>query len=289
MLTNLNELLPQARKEGYAVPAFNCNEEFMIRTILDTAEEKKSPVILMFSKHDLEGKGFSYIAGLINKVAPEYDIPIVLHLDHTKDFEFIKKAIDNGFSSVMYDDSELSFKEKIKNTKEIVEYAHAKGVTVEAELGYMGGMNLKSSKEGNFHLTKVEDVEKFIEKTGVDALAISIGSIHGFYEFEPELNIEHLKKINEVSSIPLVLNGIFGIPVERVQESIKNGITKINIFADLRISMYKGLLEAAKKVVNESRIDSKQYIIFEPIRNNLSDTVARKIEDLFADNRSLID
>ncbi|MFW6294412.1 MAG: class II fructose-bisphosphate aldolase [Halanaerobium sp.] len=285
MLTNLNEVLPQARKEGYAVPAFDCIEDFMIRTILDTAEKKNSPVILMSLRHDLEGKGFSYIAGLINKVAPEYDIPIVLHLDHAEDLDFIKEAIDNGFSSVMYDGSQLPFEENIKNTKEVVEYAHAHGVTVEAELGHVGGMNLDGSKGGDSQLTEAEDVKTFIEKTGVDALAVSIGTAHGVYESEPELNIERLKEINEVSSVPLVLHGGSGTPVEQVQESIKNGIAKINIFADLRISMYKGLLKAAEKAEKEGRVDPTPDVLFDPIRNSLSETVAGKIEDLFADNR----
>ncbi|TDX41808.1 fructose-bisphosphate aldolase class II [Halanaerobium congolense] len=285
MLTNLNEVLPQARKEGYAVPAFDCIEDFMVRTILDTAEKNNSPVILMSLRHDLEGKGFSYIAGLINKVAPKYHIPIVLHLDHAEDFEFIKKAIDNGFSSVMYDGSKLPFEENIKNTKEVVDYAHAKGVTVEAELGHVGGMNLDGSKEGDSQLTKSEDVKTFIEKTGVDALAVSIGTAHGVYESEPKLNIERLKEINEVSSVPLVLHGGSGTPVKQVQKSIKNGITKINIFADLRISMYKGLLKAAEKAKKDARIDPTPDMLFEPIKNYLSNTVATKIEELFSDNR----
>jgi len=285
MLTNLNEVLPQARKEGFAVPAFDCVEDFMIRTLLETAERKKSPLILMSLRHDLEGKGFGYISGLINEVAPLYDIPVVLHLDHAEDLDFIKKAVDNGFTSVMYDGSKLPFEENVRNTREVVEYAHAKGITVEAELGHVGGMNLDGSKEGDSKLTEAADVKRFIEETNVDALAVSIGTAHGVYESEPELNIQRLKEINEISSIPLVLHGGSGTPKEQVQQSVKNGIAKVNIFADLRISMYKGLMEAAEKAEKEGRIDPTPDVLFDPIRKSLAEVAAEKMDDLYSSNR----
>src|SRR6056297_294151 len=285
MLTNLNNVLPDARKNGYAVPAFDCIEDIMIRTILDTAEKGKSPVILMSLRHDLEGRGFNYIAGLINEVAPHYEIPIVLHLDHAEELDFIKKAVDNGFSSVMYDGSKLPFKENIQNTREVVEYAHNKGVTVEAELGHVGGMNVDGSREGDSKLTEAEDVEKFIKETDVDALAVSIGTAHGVYESEPELNIERLKKIEKVSSIPLVLHGGSGTPKKQLQQSVKNGITKVNIFADLRIAIYRGLCQSVEEAKKEGRIDPTPQDLFAPIKSSLSSTVENKIEMLYANNR----
>ncbi len=285
MLTNLNNVLPDARKNGYAVPAFDCIEDIMIRTILDTAEKEKSPVILMSLRHDLEGRGFNYIAGLINEVAPHYEIPIVLHLDHAEELDFIKKAVDNGFSSVMYDGSKLPFKENIQNTREVVEYAHNKGVTVEAELGHVGGMNVDGSREGDSKLTEAEDVEKFIKETDVDALAVSIGTAHGVYESEPELNIERLKKIEKVSSIPLVLHGGSGTPKKQLQQSVKNGITKVNIFADLRIAIYRGLCQSVEEAKKEGRIDPTPQDLFAPIKSSLSSTVENKIEMLYANNR----
>lgn len=285
MLTNLNNVLPEARRQGYAVPAFDCVEDIMIRTILDTAEKKKSPVILMSLRHDLEGKGFGYIAGLINKVDSYYDIPVVLHLDHAEELDFIKEAIDHGFTSVMYDGSKLPFEENIKNTREVVNYAKKYGVTVEAELGHVGGMNIDGSKEGDSKLTEPEDVKKFIEETGVDALAVSIGTAHGVYESEPELNIERLKRINEVSSAPLVLHGGSGTPKDQLLKSIKNGITKVNIFADLRISMYEGLLKASKKAEKSGRIDPAPYELFAPVKESLARKVEEKMEMLYADSR----
>ncbi|HKK82887.1 MAG TPA: class II fructose-bisphosphate aldolase [Atribacterota bacterium] len=285
MLTNLNNVLPDARKNGYAVPAFDCIEDIMIRTILDTAEKGKSPVILMSLRHDLEGRGFNYIAGLINEVAPHYEIPIVLHLDHAEELDFIKKAVDNGFSSVMYDGSKLPFKENIQNTREVVEYAHNKGVTVEAELGHVGGMNVDGSREGDSKLTEAEDVEKFIKETDVDALAVSIGTAHGVYESEPELNIERLKKIEKVSSVPLVLHGGSGTPKKQLQQSVKNGITKVNIFADLRIAIYRGLCQSVEEAKKEGRIDPTPQDLFAPIKSSLSSTVENKIGMLYANNR----
>jgi len=285
MLTNLNNVLPDARKNGYAVPAFDCIEDIMIRTILDTAEKRKSPVILMSLRHDLEGRGFNYIAGLINEVAPHYEIPIVLHLDHAEELDFIKKAVDNGFSSVMYDGSKLPFKENIQNTREVVEYAHNKGVTVEAELGHVGGMNVDGSREGDSKLTEAEDVEKFIKETDVDALAVSIGTAHGVYESEPELNIERLKKIEKVSSVPLVLHGGSGTPKKQLQQSVKNGITKVNIFADLRIAIYRGLCQSVEEAKKEGRIDPTPQDLFAPIKSLLSSTVENKIGMLYANNR----
>lgn len=285
MLTNLNNVLPDARENGYAVPAFDCIEDIMIRTILDTAEKGKSPVILMSLRHDLEGRGFNYIAGLINEVAPHYEIPIVLHLDHAEELDFIKKAVDNGFSSVMYDGSKLPFNENIQNTREVVEYAHNKGVTVEAELGHVGGMNVDGSREGDSKLTEAEDVEKFIKETDVDALAVSIGTAHGVYESEPELNIERLKKIEKVSSVPLVLHGGSGTPKKQLQQSVKNGITKVNIFADLRIAIYRGLCQSVEEAKKEGRIDPTPQDLFAPIKSSLSSIVENKIEMLYANNR----
>jgi len=185
----------------------------------------------------------------------------------------------------MYDGSKLPFKENIQNTREVVEYAHNKGVTVEAELGHVGGMNVDGSREGDSKLTEAEDVEKFIKETDVDALAVSIGTAHGVYESEPELNIERLKKIEKVSSVPLVLHGGSGTPKKQLQQSVKNGITKVNIFADLRIAIYRGLCQSVEEAKKEGRIDPTPQDLFAPIKSSLSSTVENKIGMLYANNR----
>ncbi|MCR2044496.1 class II fructose-bisphosphate aldolase [Anaerosalibacter massiliensis] len=282
MLVNLNEVLIKAREEKYAVPAFDCTEDILIRTILDTCEEKKSPVILMALERDLKEKGMDYITSMVKGVADKYSIPIVLHLDHATKLDLIERAIDYGFTSVMYDGSMLSFEENIANTRKVVEMAHAKNITVEAELGYVGGNELDGSYTGDTKLTEPSQVLEFVNKTEVDALAVSIGTSHGVYVSEPELNIERLKEINNISPVPLVLHGGSGTPINQVQEAIKNGIAKVNLYADLRIAMFKGLKASAE---SQKRIDPLPDEMFGPVKEELRKTIINKINMTFSENK----
>lgn len=274
MLVNLNDILVKAREGKYSVPAFDCNEN-LIRPILDKCEELKSPVILMALEHDLKGKGISYISSIVRGVASEYNIPIALHLDHATDIELIEKAIDYGFTSVMYDGSVLPFEENVQNTKKVVELAHEKGVSVEAELGRVAGNDIEGSDTGDMILTEAKDVSEFIELTGVDALAVSIGTSHGIYVSLPSLNIERLKEINELTKVPLVLHGGSGTPEDQVQEAIKNGIAKINLYADIRIAMTAG---AKKAFSEEQRVDELPDQLFAPISEAVKQAVEGKIK-----------
>ncbi|MBW4829081.1 MAG: class II fructose-bisphosphate aldolase [Clostridiaceae bacterium] len=283
MLVNLNEVLVKARKGKYGVPAFDCTEDILIRTILDTCEEKKSPVVLMALEHDLNGRGMDYITSMVKGVAEKYNIPIVLHLDHATDIELIERAIEHGFTSVMYDGSMLSFEENIANTKKVVEIAHPKNITVEAELGYVGGNELDGSYTGDTKLTECNQVLEFVNRTRVDALAVSIGTSHGVYVSEPNLNIERLKEINDISPVPLVLHGGSGTPIDQVQEAIKNGIAKVNLYADLRIAMFKGLKSSAKY---QKRIDPLPDEMFEPMKEELRKTIINKINMTFSENKA---
>ncbi|MDF2883305.1 MAG: ketose-bisphosphate aldolase [Clostridiaceae bacterium] len=283
MLVTLNEVLKKAREGHYAVPAFDCNDDILIRTILDTAEEKKSPVILMVLEHDLKGKGMKYITSIIKGVANEYSIPIVLHLDHATNFEIIECAIENGFTSVMYDGSMLSFDENVANTKKVVEMAKAKGITVEAELGHVAGKELDGSSAGETMLTEPEEVVKFVNLTGIDALAVSIGTSHGVYVSTPNLKIDRLIEINKVSSVPLVLHGGSGTPIDQVQNAIKHGITKVNLYADLRIALMEGI---KKSVDVQKRIDPLPDQLFKPAVEVLRDKVIEKIQMVMSENRA---
>lgn len=274
MLVTLNDVLVKARKEHYSVPAFDCTEE-LIRPILDECEELGSPVILMVLEHDMEGKGVSYISSIIKGVASEYKIPIVLHLDHATNIPLIERAINYGFTSVMYDGSLLTFEENVKNTKLVVSLAHPKSISVEAELGRVAGLDLDGGDTGEMRLTEAADVSKFVELTGVDALAVSIGTAHGIYASLPKLNIERLKEINTISTVPLVLHGGSGTPIEQVREAIKNGISKINLYADIRVAMTAG----AKRAFNANeRIDALPDQLFAPISDSVKATVKGKIE-----------
>ncbi len=285
MLTTLKQVLDHARANHYAVPAFDAVEDVMIRAILETAQELRAPVILMYLQVDLEsggGNGWAYQAGLAKAVADHHDIPVVLHLDHATELDTIRRAVDEGFSSVMIDGSSLPFEENVQLTKAAVDIAAPHGVSVEAELGHVGGMDLEATNRRESVLTEPDEVKQFIEQTGVDALAISIGTAHGVYDSLPNLNIERLKELNEISAVPLVLHGGSGTPDDQIQESVRNGICKLNIYADERVAMTRGVKRAAQTVV---RPDSLPQEIFGPIKEELAAVVAEKTKLLFANNQ----
>ncbi|MBD3305710.1 ketose-bisphosphate aldolase [candidate division KSB3 bacterium] len=281
MLVSLHDVLIPARHGHYAVAAFDCMEDVMIRTILDVAQQEQAPVILMALDHDLKGHGIAYIAGLVRAVADAYPIPIVLHLDHATSKELVVEAIKHGFTSVMYDGSVLPFEDNLRKTREVVEMAHAHGVSVEAELGCVAGSDIYGSAypgAGTSLLTDPNQVVEFVERTQVDALAVSIGTAHGVYTAQPTLDIELLKAINAVSQVPLVLHGGSGTPVEQVHEAIRYGITKVNIYTELRIAMFEGLKASAS---SQKREDPLPDELFTPIRHQLSLLVADKIHTLY--------
>ena len=283
MLTTLKEVLADARKNGYAVPAFDCVEDVMVRTILETCQRMRSPVVLMcLVGPDLDGNGWRYIPGLVKAVADFHDIPVVLGLDHATDLGAISKGIEIGFTSVMIDGSALPFAENAKMTRAAVEMAHPKGISVEGELGFVGGQDLLATATGESVLTEPDEVERFIAETGVDALAISIGTSHGVYRSLANLDIEKLKEVNQVSSVPLVLHGGSGTPNDQIQDAVKNGICKLNIYADCRIAMAKGLVRSAMSM---TRKDPPVQEMLGPIKENLAKVVEEKIRLLYADNR----
>ncbi len=271
-LITSKELLEKAREEKYAVAMFDvCNYE-MIRGITEAAEEMASPVILGALKPDLEGRGLDYYAAMVRVAVEKAGIPVAVHLDHASDFEECRRAIDAGFNSVMIDGSALPFEENAALVKEICGYAHRYGVSVEAELGHVPdaiagtgeaaemGDGHKNPKD---HLTQPGDVVRFVNETGVDALAIAIGTAHGSYYSAPELEIGLLKEINAVSPAALVLHGGSGTPEEQLKAAIENGITKINVFTDILIAYYSTLRQG----LNESNNMGKwpAYVNAKPV------------------------
>ena len=283
MLTTLKEVLADARKNRYAVPAFDCVEDVMVRAILETCQKMRSPVVLMcLVGPDLDGNGWTYIPSLIKAVADFHDIPVVLHLDHATDLESIKRSVEIGFTSVMIDGSTLPFEQNVEITKTTVDMAHPKGISVEGELGRVGGLDLQATVRAESTLTESAEVEKFVTMTGADALAVSIGTSHGVYQSLPNLNIERLKELNEASSVPLVLHGGSGTPDDQIQNAVKNGICKLNIYADCRIAMAKGLKNSAR---SQTRKDPMANELFGPIKEELARVVEEKIRLLLADNR----
>ena len=229
-LVTLKKALAGADKAGIAVGAFNIGNYESIKSVIDMAVELGVPVIVqVFNRlfNDTKARELSY---LIKGMAEDSDVPVVLHMDHGKTLEQVEKAVSYGFTSVMIDGSELPFDENIALTQKAVAVAHAKGVSVEAELGHVMA---KDGKDKSNFLTRPEDASEFVERTGVDALAVAIGTVHGFYKDEPVLDIERLKQIRSVVNVPLVLHGGSGTPIRDVQETIKHGIRKINIATEL--------------------------------------------------------
>ncbi|MHC4178601.1 MAG: class II fructose-bisphosphate aldolase [Planctomycetota bacterium] len=283
MLTTLKEVLTHARANRYAVPAFDCMEDVMVRAILETAEAHQAPVIMMCLSPDLEGNGWVYLPGLIKAVAEHHHIPVVLHLDHADDLILIRKAVECGFSSVMIDGSSLPFRENASLTKAAVEIAGPHGISVEGELGHVGGMDLQATERRESVLTEADEVARFVELTGVDALAVSIGTAHGVYESLPELNVERLEELNAASPVPLVLHGGSGTPADQIRSAVRHGICKLNIYADERLAMARGLERAFR---SQHRPDPLPQEVFGPIKEELAGVVAEKIELLSANHRA---
>lgn len=280
MLCTMNDILLRARREGYAVPAFDAYSDVYSKAIIKAAREVRSPVILMMIPSYADKDEVIWLSESVKGIAKHYDLPIALHLDHASTFEECKAAIEAGFSSVMIDSSSLSLEGNIAQTKEVVDYAHRFGVSVEAELGFVAGVDVMGNDTGATKLTDPQEVIEFVSKTNVDSLAVSIGTAHGVYESEPELNIEQLKKINEISTVPLVLHGGSGTPLDQVQEAIKNGIAKINIFADMRQAMGEVIMSSAENAVK--RCDPLPEELLNPIEAALIAKAKSKMIDFYS-------
>ena len=282
MLVTAREVLAAARANQYAVPGFDCVEDVMVRAVLETAQECRAPVFLMCLEPDIRGNGWLYVSGLVKAVAALHDIPVVLHMDHAEDLQTIRRAVEVGFTSVMIDGSSLPFEENVALTRQAAQIAHAAGATIEGELGHVGGADLDETEHRANVLTEPDEVARFIEQTGVDALAVSIGTSHGVYKSLPNLNIERLVELDEASSVPLVLHGGSGTPDEQIRNAVRHGICKLNIYADCRMAMGRGLRRAAEMV---KRPDPLPRDVFGPIKEEVAAVAREKIELLLANNR----
>lgn len=249
VLVNGNKILQDAKKGKYAVPQFNINNLEWTKNILEECQNLNAPVILGVSEGAAKYMGgYKVVADMVNALIEELNItiPVCLHLDHGTSFENCKKAIDAGFSSVMIDASKHEIEENIRITKEVVDYAHERDVTVEAEVGHIGGT------EDNITATSsnatLEDCLTLVNGTGIDSLAPALGSVHGLYKGDPNLDFETMAEINDNLEIPLVLHGGTGIPDYDIKKAISCGISKININTELQIAWH----EAVKTFINEN-------------------------------------
>ena len=288
MLVSMKEMLADAKAKHYAIPAFDISNYEMMKAVLDVCEEERSPALLMGLGVDLGGKALPLITSMVKAASDFYTVPVCFHLDHATDLESIKAAIAAGFSSVMFDGSVLPFEENAKKTAEVVAYAHAHGVTVEAELGHVGnamvGNENDSAKNENPEdtLTQPEEVIKFVEITDVDALAIAIGTAHGVYLKTPTLRIDRLDEITAVCDRPLVLHGGSGTPDEQMKMAIEHGITKINIFSDVVGALNTGLKEKLNSIKNPSTWPA---FVFEDARVGMREAIRQKIRAFGSNNR----
>ncbi len=250
MLVTLSEILQEAEKGKYAVGLFNHLNLEMARGIIDAAEEERSPVILGVAEVHLSSIPFEYASLLMNKIARDAKVPVCLHFDHGTDYAKILKAMKHGFSSVMYDGSALPYEENIARTKEISTIAHALGISVEAELGHVGGAEGGGDDGHEEQYTNVEQVNDFIRRADIDALAVAIGTAHGQYKAKPKLDIKRLADIYAISEKPLVLHGGSGLSDEDFKNTIKNGIRKVNICTEMCLAAHKAYTYAYEHTMN---------------------------------------
>ncbi len=261
MLVNLNEVLKKAQNEKYAVGLFNTTDTDMLQAVIEAAEESNSPVILGTAEVLLPYGELKLIAPSVIAAAKRAKVPIVVHYDHGLTFDRCIEALKLGFSSIMFDGSAKPYEQNIAETREMVKIAHAFGATVEGEIGHVG----EAAKEDNLltdMYTTPEEAKAYLDATGVDALAVAIGSAHGVYKKKPMLNIERLKEISGEVKVPLVLHGGSGLSDDDFKNTIRNGIAKVNIFTDLCLAGERAMKDGEEKKLGylETRNLKVEYI-----------------------------
>lgn len=256
-LVTTKELLLKAQEGNYAIGAFNVENMEMVQAVIAAAEELNSPVIMQTTPSTVKYADLDYFYANAKVAAQKAKIPAVIHLDHGSSFELAMQALRAGYTSIMIDGSHGSFEENIKVSKAVADACHPSGVCVEAELGKVGGKedDLEGGDENPY--TDPEQARIFVEQTGVDSLAVAIGTAHGVYKGIPKLDVERLSEIRKVVEVPLVLHGTSGVPDETVKECIRRGICKVNYATDLRIAFTKGV--KAVLAENPDTIDPKKY------------------------------
>lgn len=274
MLVTGKEILDKAHQGGYAVGAFNINNMEILQSVIAAAEEKRSPVILQTSEGAIKYAGIDYLAAMVHLAAEKASVPVALHLDHGTTYSTIMKCIKYGWTSVMFDGSHLPLDENIAKTNEIIKVAHACDISVEAELGRLGGIEDNISvDEKDARLTSPDEAVKFVNETGIDYLAIAIGTAHGKYKGEPKLDFDRLQTIKKLVNIPIVLHGASGVPEESIIKATKLGVNKINIDTDIRVAFTDGV----KSVVTTSDVFDPRKVLA-PAKAGMIEVVKAKID-----------
>ena len=282
-LVTAARLLQAAAAGGYAVGAFNCNNMEIVQAILAAAEAENAPVILQASQGAIKYAGLEYITALAKAAIAQAKVPVALHLDHGTSFEQAVRCIAAGFSSVMIDGSRLPFAENVALTKQVVSVARAVGVSVEGELGRIGGTEDDVSvAEAEAFFTDPDEAARFVAETGVDALAVAVGTAHGRYKGEPRLDFERLSRIAAKVKIPLVMHGSSGVPADAVREAIRRGIRKVNIDTDIRQAFTEKLRAVLAGAPDE--IDPRK--VLGPAREAAVEIIREKIRIFGSANRA---
>ncbi len=246
-MMNLKALLKKADEGRYAIPAFNYSDIWDFLAIIEAAEEERSPVIISSNPLVAEAIGVDYLAA-IGKVSMQLvKVSLIHHLDHSTSFDLCAECVEKGYPSIMIDGSALKLEENIPLARKVVEFAHPKGVCVEGELGRIKGKSIEGEYKGEDFLVNIEEAIQFVKETKVDSLAIGIGTAHGFYDTNPELNFQRLAEVNEAIKIPLVLHGGTGIPDEDIKKAISLGINKVNIGTVIHCTYMNSLKEELSK------------------------------------------
>lgn len=273
-LVSMSEFLPKAKQNKFAVGQFNMNNLEFAQAIADAAQELNSPFIYGVSEGALKYMGLEYTVAIAEAAAKKTGLPIALHLDHGSSFEVAMKCIRAGFSSVMFDGSHYPFEENIRLTKEVVKAAHAMGVSVEGELGTIGGVEDDISvDEEDASLAKPEEAIRFYEETGVDCLAIAVGTAHGMYAGEPNIRFDIIEEVVSNIPVPVVLHGGSGVPDEMIKQAIQAGVGKINVNTENQVAC----TQAIRDVLNQDAkvYDPRKYL--GPARSAMVEVVKSKI------------
>lgn len=283
-LVSMKEMLITAKEQGYAVGQFNLNNLEFTQAILQAAKEENSPVILGVSEGAARYMGgFKTVVAMVEALIEDYDVqvPVAIHLDHGSSFESCAKAIHAGFTSVMIDASHHPFEENIAITSKVVELAHFHGVSVEAELGTVGGQEDDVIAEGVIY-ADANECEELVNRTGIDCLAPALGSVHGPYKGEPNLGFAEMKEIGDRTGLPLVLHGGTGIPIKDIQKSVSLGTAKINVNTENQIASAKAVREVL--AAQPEQYDPRKYL--GPAREAIKETVQGKMREFGSSNKA---
>jgi len=278
----LKKMMKDADDNGYAIPMFNYTDIWDLTAIIDAAHELHAPIMFASIPKTLNAISPEILGVIGAEIMKNAAYPMIHHLDHSDNFETCKAAIENNYPSVMIDASKDTLEENIRKVREVVDFAHPRGVVVEGELGRIKGRDYEGTYLGDDFLVRVDEAVRLVKETGLDSLAIGIGTAHGFYEGKPEINFKRLSEVNEAIDIPLVLHGGTGIPEEDVRRAIKNGINKVNVGTEIRVTYMSNVY----KLIGEKGVNTHTIEIMQEAKKEIKKVVKKWIKVCMADGKA---